>query len=138
VLADCGGAAGRLAPVVVDEVRGDAEQVVAPVLVVLERGAGAEEAIVGFLQQIVRQPAVAGHAREVEPDLPRRLVVEGAERLLVHQERALRLVEGAKAFQLGQRDVTHGCSRGFRTGPGPGGTGTGRDDRIGAITRRGR
>ena len=97
----------RLAAMVVDQVRRDAEQVVAAMIVVLERRVRAQEPIVGFLQQIVRQAIVAGHARQIDPDRPRRQLVERAEGLLGHLERPFGFVEGAEAFHVGQRDVTH-------------------------------
>ena len=97
----------RLAAMVVDQVRGDAEQVVAPVLVTVERAVGAQEAVIRFLQQIVRDAIVAGHPRQVDADRPRRQFVEGAEGLLGHLERPFGFVKSAEAFHVGQRDLTH-------------------------------
>ncbi len=66
------------------EVRGDAEQRVAPVRFVLVDRVGPKEAIVGVLQEVIGQLPVAGHARQIGPQRTRRAVIEGAERLLVH------------------------------------------------------
>src|SRR5262245_53602326 len=92
---------------VVDQVRRDAEQVVAAMIVAVERRVGAQEAIVGLLQQIVREPIVAGHARQIDPDRPRRQLVEGAEGFLGHLERPFGFVKSAEAFHVGPRDLTH-------------------------------
>jgi hypothetical protein len=93
--------------VVVHEVRGNPEQVVLPVLVVIEPGGGLEEPVIGFLQEIVRKPVVARHAGEIQPDGPRRPIVEETERLLVHLEGLLRLGEGSEPLHVREDDVTH-------------------------------
>jgi hypothetical protein len=92
---------------VAHQIRGDAEQIIAAVGVVLVCHGGAQEPVIRFLQEIVGEPRVARHAREVRPHRPRGPIVEHAERVLVHLERFLGFGRGADSLELGKRHVTH-------------------------------
>ncbi len=78
------------------------------VIVAVERGAGPKEVVVGVLQEIVGEPAVAGRPRQIEPELTRRCFVEDAERFFRHLEGALGLVERTKALEIREGGVNHG------------------------------
>src|SRR5215510_8583100 len=97
--------AARTAAMVVDEIGGNAKQVVTTVIVAGEGGARAKEPVVGFLQQIVGEPIVAGHAGQINPDRPCGLFVEETELVLRHLERSLGVIEGPGAFEIGEHDV---------------------------------
>ena len=69
---------------VVDEVRGDPEEIVPSVGFALVNSADAEEAIVGFLEQILGELLVSRPTPQIDPERSGRSLVEGMEGLLVH------------------------------------------------------
>src|SRR4051794_10664187 len=89
------------------DVRGDAEERIAPMAFVLMRGAGFVETIERLLQQVVGQIAIARDACQVNPDRPRGALVKRAETLLVHQPRGLGI--RARAGNREQRIVHDAC-----------------------------
>ena len=52
-------------------------------------GCGSQEPVEGFLQEVVGQLPVAGHAGEISPDAARVPVVKAAKGLFVHHEPSL-------------------------------------------------
>ena len=96
------------APQITHQIRRDTKQVIAPMRIVVVRDGRAQEAVIGFLQQVVGQPRIAGHAGEIRPHRPRRPIVEEAEGVLVHHEGRLGLCGITESLELGERQVTHG------------------------------
>ena len=94
----------RPAALIAHQVGGDPIQVVAAVGVVLEHGLGAQEPVVGLLQQVGRLLAVAAQAHQVTGEPPRGPLVEHAEQVLVHREREV-LCPGVldESVDVGQR-----------------------------------
>ena len=77
----------RPAPLIAHQVGGDPIEIVAPMRVVLEHRLGAQEPVVGLLQEIGRLLAVAAQAHQVTGQAARGPLVERAEQVLVHLER---------------------------------------------------
>ena len=101
---------------VVHEIRGDAIQVVAPMIGALEDRACPQETVLRLLQEIVGEPIVSRHPREIDPDRTCGLFVEQAERILGHLERSLGVIEGPGAFHICQRNASqfaHVCCSTF-------------------------
>src|SRR6266540_4059925 len=73
------------AKMIEDEIRRRFEDVVAQMILVDDRWIASEKAEKRLLQQIVRDRRVADHPKDVGPDGPRRLSIEGLEFCLVHR-----------------------------------------------------
>src|ERR1035441_6642979 len=84
------------------------------------RRVGAEKAVEGFLQEIVRQLTVAGDPREVRPHSAGGPFVKCAECVFVHHEIRARVLEGVRAIaNRNCRVTTHMLARGHFRRPKP-------------------
>lgn len=68
--------------IVVRNIGGNAEQIIPSMCLAFTLDAASQEAVVGFLKQIIGQLSVAGFAPEEYPDWTRRLFVNSKEAVL--------------------------------------------------------
>ena len=131
--------ASRAPPAVQHQVGGNPEQIRAAVRLALPVAARPQEPVVALLQQVVGELRVAGHAREVAPERPRRPVVERAERVFVHLERHVNLCS-LEPFDVGEGQIALSISlsaQDSRCGRAAGRAARrGRDGATGRRTRR--
>src|SRR4029077_1944882 len=100
---------------VAGDVCGDAEQRIAAMFFIVMCGPCFVEPEVRFLQQVVGQLPVAGDACQINPHRARGSLIEGPERLLVHQARGLRLRPAAGDGE--QRIIHHAAEVHFVNDP---------------------
>src|SRR5262245_41285311 len=89
------------------KVRGDTEQRVATMRLVLVVRTGAQETIVRLLQQVIRKLAIPRDTREVSPDRAGRPVVERPEGVLIHLE-GYSFAAGGEGLESQALGVGHG------------------------------
>src|ERR1039457_1467027 len=113
---DGGGPDQALAARIPRQVGGNSIQRIAAMRFGIVRRVGAEKAVVGFLQEVVRQLTVAGRPRQVRPYSACGPLVECAKCVLVHHEVRARILEGVRAIASRNcRVTTHTrSSRSFR------------------------
>lgn len=74
----------RTAPVIAQQVTGDAEEITSRGNLTVESDVSAEEADIAFLGEVVGESVVGGDARQISPKGPGRALIKAGKSLVIH------------------------------------------------------